>query len=264
VTDADEASLAPGSTLRSEPLLLLPGAVLADSCPRNRRRSRCLDLRKDGGVELLYGARKLDRVVRELDELAAEWRVREADWGQLYLEFVPSTPPDKLLVEDLAATMLINSRAAGQAAAALHRRGHELDLRSVRDKPLEETTSDERDRAAELISTMTSWPWVGASLATKTLHKKRPRLIPVLDNQAIFGAYMNPAWPAKRSLAETIKGQARIREALEWIYVDLTRSENQASWSWLETIEPERTRIELFDIVWWMYFRRVEPVSVPQ
>ena len=40
---------------------------------------------------------------------------------------------------------------------------------------------------------MTSWPWVGASLATKTLHKKRPALIPVLDNMAIFGAYDEPA-----------------------------------------------------------------------
>jgi hypothetical protein len=36
---------------------------------------------------------------------------------------------------------------------------------------------------------MTSWPGFGASVATKTLHKKRPALIPVLDNMAIFGAY---------------------------------------------------------------------------
>jgi hypothetical protein len=26
--------------------------------------------------------------------------VREADWGELYLAFEPSTPPDVLLVED--------------------------------------------------------------------------------------------------------------------------------------------------------------------
>jgi hypothetical protein len=28
----------------------------------------------------------------------------------------------------------------------------------------------------------------------------------------------------------------------------------------LSEIEPERTRIELFDCVWWIYFRRLEPV----
>jgi Family of unknown function (DUF6308) len=110
---------------------------------------------------------------------------------------------------------------------------------------------------------MTSWPWIGASLATKTLHKKRPQLIPVLDNQAIFGAYMNPAWPEPRSLTETIKATARIREALEWINYDLTRDENAATWTAPSELEPERSRIELFDIVWWIYFRRLEPVTVP-
>jgi len=73
---------------------------------------------------------------------------------------------------------------------------------------------------------MTSWPWVGASLATKTLHKKRPALIPILDNQAIFGACMNPLWPGKRSLMDTIKAVPRIKEALDWIAADMTRFEN--------------------------------------
>jgi hypothetical protein len=150
---------------------------------------------------------------------------------------------------------------AGQAAAAVLRHGASLDLKSVPDKPLEETSRAERRALAELIGTMTSWPWIGASLATKTLHKKRPRLIPVLDNQAIFGAYMNPRWPENRSLTETIKATARIHEALEWIAHDLTRPENQSAWAALADLEPERTRIELFDIVWWIYFRRVEPVA---
>ena len=214
-------------------------------------------------MDLIYGAGKLDRRVEDVEALLREWRVREADWGQLYLEFNPATPPDALLVEDLASTMLINSRVAGQAAAAVVRHGADLDLASSPDKPLEETTADERQRVAELVGTMTSWPWVGASLATKTLHKKRPHLIPILDNQAIFGAYMNPRWPAQRSSTETIKSTARIHEALEWITIDVTRSENAATWAALAEIEPERTRIELFDCVWWIYFRRVEPVRLP-
>lgn len=67
-------------------------------------------------------------------------------------------------------------------------------------------------------------------MATKTLHKKRPTLIPVLDNQAIFGAYMNPLWPEKHSLADTIKAVPRIKEALDWIAEDLTRPENASVW----------------------------------
>jgi hypothetical protein len=101
-------------------------------------------------------------------------------------------------------------------------------------------------------------------LATKTLHKKRPGLIPILDNQAIFGAYMNPLWPGKRSLMDTIKAVPRIKEALDWIAADMTRFENASVWPQLHAIEPERSRIELFDMVWWMYFRQVEPVVVPE
>src|SRR5438128_2656361 len=126
--------------------------------------------------------------------------------------------------------MLINSRVAGQAAAAVVKCGATLDLASVPDTPLEHTTREERRRLAELIGTMTTWPWVGASLATKTLHKKRPHLIPILDNQAIFGAYMNPRWPEQRSLMDTIKSVRRIKEALDWIAADITRPENEDVW----------------------------------
>jgi hypothetical protein len=84
------------------------------------------------------------------------------------------------------------------------RNGSTIDLSAWSDTPLEETTADERRRLAELIGTMTSWPWVGASLATKALHKKRPHLIPVLDNQAIFGAYIGAATALTTSVITAI------------------------------------------------------------
>jgi Family of unknown function (DUF6308) len=143
----------------------------------------------------------------------------------------------------------------------VYRNGASLDLGSLPDKALEETTDEERHLVANVIGTMTSWPWVGASLATKTLHKKRPALIPVLDNQAIFGAYMNPLWPDKRSLMDTVKAVPRIKEALDWIASDITRAENTSVWPQLQAIEPTRSRIELFDMIWWMYFRQIEPVA---
>jgi hypothetical protein len=216
-----------------------------------------------GDVELVYGAGRNERRVGDVEHLLREWRVKEAGFGQLYLEHEPVTPRDRLVVEDLAATMLVNSRVSARAAAAVHRNGAMVDLASLPDKPLEETTSDERAQVADVIGTMTAWPWVGASLATKTLHKKRPALIPILDNQAIFEAYLDPRWPERRTYGETIKSRARIEEALDCIAADLTRPENETVWPRLRALEPERTRIELFDIVWWMYFREIEPVAPP-
>jgi hypothetical protein len=205
-------------------------------------------------MELMLGAGKIDRRVVDVERLLGEWREKEKDFGQLYLEHEPVTSSDRVFVEDLAVTMLINSRVDARQAMGVSRNGATLDLTGLPDKALGHTTDGERQVIAELIGVMTRWPGVGASVATKTLHKKRPALIPVLDNMAIFGAYMYPLWPEKGALAETIKSVPRIREALDWIAVDVSRTENESVWMRLEEIEPERSRIELFDMVWWMHF----------
>jgi hypothetical protein len=212
-------------------------------------------------MELIFGAGKLDRRVGEVEALLGDWREKEKDFGQLYLEHEPTTPPDRVLVEDLAVTMLMNSRVDARQAMGVFRNGPTLDLGVLPDKALGETTDSERQVVAEVVATMTTWPGIGASVATKTLHKKRPALIPVLDNMAIFGAYMYPLWPEKRARADTIKAVPRIKEALDWIAEDLTRPENASVWPQLQAIEPTRSRIDLFDMIWWMYFRRVEPVA---
>ncbi|HNS53111.1 MAG TPA: DUF6308 family protein [Anaerolineae bacterium] len=103
------------------------------------------------------------------------------------------------------------------------------------------------------------WPGFAASLATKVLHKKRPELIPVLDNQAIF-AYMSATWPRQMASTESVKDGGRILQALDCITVDLNRHENLSFWPMLQEIEPTRTLIQLFDSVWWMYFRLKQPV----
>ena len=53
-----------------------------------------------------------------------------------------------------------------------------------------------------------------ASVATKVLHKKRPKLIPILDNEAIFGAYMNPKWPEKLASTDCVYPKARLARRL--------------------------------------------------
>jgi hypothetical protein len=65
---------------------------------------------------------------------------------------------------------------------------------------------------------------------------------------------MNPLWPEKPARADTIKSVPRIKEALDWISADVTRPENESVWRRLEEMEPERSRIELFDSIWWMHF----------
>ncbi len=212
-------------------------------------------------MELIFGAGKIDRPVGDLQGLLSEWRDKEKDWGQLYLEYQPVTPRDRVLVEDLAVTMLVNSLVAARAARGVFANGASLDLSSLPDKALEETTAAERQAVAALIGTVATWPGISASIATKTLHKKRPALIPILDNRAIFEAYMSPLWPEKRTVGESVKAVPRIAEALDSIAEDLTRPENASVWPQLHVIEPERTRIELFDMIWWMYFRQVEPVA---
>ena len=52
-----------------------------------------------------------------------------------------------------------------------------------------------------------------------------------------------------------------MRAALDRLVVDLTRPENGLAWEALSRMEPGRSRIELFDMVWWMYFRELEPVQ---
>jgi formate dehydrogenase maturation protein FdhE len=60
---------------------------------------------------------------------------------------------------------------------------------------------------ASFIAAVTDWEGFAASVATKVLHKKRPKLIPILDNEAIFGAYMNLKWPEKAGI-----NRQRLRE----------------------------------------------------
>jgi Family of unknown function (DUF6308) len=184
-----------------------------------------------------------------------------ADDGLRYLDWQPSTDPDQLMPEDLAVTILINSRVGPAAFKSTQDHGAELDLAQLPDMPLEETSADMRRQVAHLIAHVAQWDGFAASVATKILHKKRPPLIPIPDNQAIFGAYMNPKWPQQRSTTESVYKETHIHEALEWIWTDLTRPENTDAWAALSEIEPTRSRIELFDMVWWEHFQRLEPVQ---
>lgn len=209
-------------------------------------------------MRLTVGGGVVERVLEDAEALLEGYRT---DDGIRYLNYEPSTDPDRLMPEDLAVTILINSRVAGRAFKSVQDHGEGLRLPALPDVPLEESSPTDRDAVADLVAEVASWDGFAASVATKILHKKRPRLIPILDNEAIFGAYMNPRWPEQRASQDSVYARSRIREALEWIATDLTRSDNQATWSRLSAEEGKRSRIELFDMVWWVHFRQRQPVK---
>jgi hypothetical protein len=211
-------------------------------------------------VTLTVGAGRIDRVIHGADEVLRAYEIK-GDTGLEYLRYPLISPRDRVVPEDLAVTLLVNSRATARAFQSLRDRGPGIDLSVIPDYPMEQVTDVDLEVMASLIAQMAQWPGLGASIATKVLHKKRPALIPVLDNQAIFGAYMNPRWPGKPSAQESIKSRARILEALRWIRFDVSRPENEPAWPELSTIEPGLSRIELLDSVWWTHFRRVEPAG---
>ena len=69
-------------------------------------------------------------------------------------------------------------------------------------------------RATSFIAAVTGWEGFAASVATKVLHKKRPKLLPILDNEAIFGTYMNLKWPEKLASTDCVYAKARIARRL--------------------------------------------------
>lgn len=204
-------------------------------------------------MHLILGSGQTTRVVEGADDLLRAYR-RSMDC--LYLNYHPITPTSSLLPEDLAVTLLVSSRASWLAHRSLQRYGASVNLQLLAQRPLEQTTPAERLQVADLVATLATWPGFGTSLATKVLHKKRPDLIPILDNQAIFGGYLNPKWPDQPPTSETNKDKAKIVQALESITHDLSCPENQPVWAELRTIEPNRTLIQIFDCVWWMYMKR--------
>jgi hypothetical protein len=143
-------------------------------------------------VRLVLGAGETDRTIENADALLRQYR---QDTGCYYLDHQPITPQDRLAPEDLAVTLLLNSQAGWRAFRSLQLHCTTINLKSLPSKPLEQTTLEERCQIKDIIVKMEGWPGFAASMATKVLHKKRPELIPILDNQAIFGAYMNPHWP---------------------------------------------------------------------
>ena len=98
-------------------------------------------------MSLTFGFERFARVVDDAPNLLIAYR---DDSGADYLDFEPTTPADVLVPEDLAVTILINSRVGPSAFQAVQHRGHELDFASLPAVPLEESSDADRDHVAAI------------------------------------------------------------------------------------------------------------------
>lgn len=76
--------------------------------------SACMDTIP--AVDMVVGAGKVDRKLEEVEALVDAYRT---DDGLRYLEYQPLTPPDRMVPEDLAVTILINSTPPARSASTL-------------------------------------------------------------------------------------------------------------------------------------------------
>ena len=183
-----------------------------------------------------------------------------------YLD-IGNSSPDEFTTADVATSLLMNSQATAYTVRTVLKYGSRWSA-LLKDVPADLHLQDDAapghfEAVADLIEAMTSagrvrTPFkpdglrsdIGVSRATKIAHKKRPGLIPVLDNEAIFALFcdppvQDPGW-GSRCRRHVIAALTDIRDAL-------CLDKNQLAWNALAEVEPKWSRIEHFDAVWWIH-----------
>jgi len=179
----------------------------------------------------------------------------ENDEGKVYYDYKPVTPSDYLYPEDLSITLVLNSMANKNTILSAIKNYKSLKLNALTNKKLVDTNDKDREEIANFIYSITKWPYFSASMVTKVLHKKKPHLIPIMDNQSIFGAYMNPHWPKDKARSDSVNDRETILETINCIYSDITSEVNLEAFQKLNNLFPQYTIIEIFDMIWWVYFK---------
>lgn len=100
------------------------------------------------------GGGKLDRRLESVEALVDAY---PTDDGLRYLDYRPLTPPDRMVPEDLAVTILISSRVAGTVFKAVQDHGHELTLDALPDCALDDADEGQRQAVCDLICTVIAW-----------------------------------------------------------------------------------------------------------
>lgn len=122
--------------------------------------------------------------------------------------------------------MLLEGRPRSLAAQTL-RRVVPYDISDIPTTPLEQLAPASLPPIVAAISRLIhDTEGIRAALATKILHPKRPATVPVCDNQAIFGSFLQPGWKP----GDLVRGRNTIVAALTSIHHCLTRGDDESAW----------------------------------
>jgi hypothetical protein len=184
-----------------------------------------------------------------------EWYDANVKYGPTYYgDLATSGKVDEVGIGDLGWGLLLAGRPSGRAAQSLVADGP-VGIGDVPVRSLQKLKKAERRQIVDGIMRIIELEGFGSALATKILHPKRRRSVPVFDNQAICGALLDRGWaPGQGHRGATVKNRDRIAEALDAVYWAVSQEENAPAWKALKKAYPHRTRIELFDICWGSLF----------
>jgi len=179
--------------------------------------------------------------------------------GPSYYRYVPVTPADELSLEDLALCVLLEGQPSSGAARELAElAAADRDLSGVPTTELHLTSDVERGRIIDTVMRVVQLKGFASSLATKLLHKKRPRTIPILDNEAIYGTMLSGTWRAgdRPTRGGSVTARSRIEEALGRIFEVVADEQNAATFRALEAEHSGLSRIQILDKAWWGFVRQ--------
>ena len=175
--------------------------------------------------------------------------------GPMYYCTWPVEKPHLIEFGDLAWRVLLAGRPSPISAESLLERAP-IDIKEVPTAPLHELDEGQQERVIDVIVEIASLRGFRSALASKILHPKRRASVPVLDNQAIYGALTDPHWrPGKAPRNSGTRRRTAIAEALHSVCAAVARNENVVGWGKLEAQYPGLERIELFDMCWWALVR---------
>jgi hypothetical protein len=196
-----------------------------------------------------------------------DWYLEHVGSGRSYYgrPDVTTGAEDTVGLADLGWTVLLGAGPRWRAARSLVDAGP-IDISAVPTTPLHDTNHDERERIVDALMELVRLPGFRSSIASKALHPKRRRSVPILDNEAIFGSFCLPGWrPGQPCRAVSVDQRPTIAAGLQAICDSV--SSGQDAWAELErrtweAPDDRRTlrffRIELFDMTWWTVLKAPE------
>lgn len=197
-------------------------------------------------------------VVAGVSERVAWYRC-EVAFGPMYYD-TPAPRADVLDASDLAFGTLLGAWGGRlmRRIEAFKTAGNssQLEIDDVPNSPLQRCSEDQLRAIADgLFDRAAAWDGFGVSTVSKVVHRRRRDTVPILDRQAISGAYMSTSWTPGDSHQGHSPSRAQVFETIAAIAADLKATDNESSWNAAEVAWPTLTRVEQFDVLWWSIWR---------